>query len=658
MLASTSQHVPVRFDPGSRNPHLDYIDNEGARHEIWFLDATTAFNQIRSVVVRQVHGIALRELGAEDQSIWPFFKTLEARRAFEPDGVERLHCDEFTMRVGQGEVYRFKNAAADGRRSVELNEAGDIIYESYDIVPRPWELEASGLASGSVVLTFDDGPDPEYTPQILDVLKREGVTATFFVTGQQSLSYPDIVRRIVHEGHEVGNHSFTHPDLTRLPDFLVRLEINATQRVLQVLTGQPSLLMRPPYAEDNMGYTTQEAHVLEIASSLGYRALGANLNPEDWRGDPADKIVERVLRKVEDAEGSVIELHDAGGDRSQTVKAPPVLITALRDRGYKFVRASEFAGTAAEPVGQATEDPWLKVATFATAGILLISRFFTAAFWTCLVLSGLRFVLLLASALGARWSRKDPVAYEPPVSILIPAYNEERVIVRTLESVLKSDYLALAEIIIVDDGSTDATTSVVEQAFKHEPRIRVFRTPNRGKAEALNYAIARMRTDIAVMIDADTHLHPGAVRLLVRHFADPRISAVAGNAKVGNRKNLLTKLQALEYITAQNLERAGLARFDAMAVVPGAIGAWRREALLKAGGFSPTTLAEDCDLTFSLHRLGYKIIHDMELSHGPKLPSRGAPSRVKDSAGHSARCRRHFGTPTPYSVAAATDLHC
>jgi peptidoglycan-N-acetylglucosamine deacetylase len=146
MLATSSQHVPIRFDPGSRNPHLDYIDNEGARHEIWFLDAATAFNQIRSVVAWQAHGIALRELGAEDQSIWSFFKTLEAGRAFERDGIERLRCDEFAMRVGQGEVYRFKNAAADGRRSVELNESGDIVYESYDVVPRPWELEVSGLA--------------------------------------------------------------------------------------------------------------------------------------------------------------------------------------------------------------------------------------------------------------------------------------------------------------------------------------------------------------------------------------------------------------------------------------------------------------------------------------------------------------------------------
>jgi peptidoglycan-N-acetylglucosamine deacetylase len=229
------------------------------------------------------------------------------------------------------------------------------------------------------------------------------------------------------------------------------------------------------------------------------------------------------------------------------------------------------------------------------------------------VLSTLRFFLLLVSALHSCRSGKSTPAheYEPPVSALIPAYNEEKVIVRTIQGVLSSDYPALVEIIVVDDGSTDATASVVEQAFKDEPRVRLFRVPNRGKAEALNYGLSRMQTEIAVMLDADTQLHNGAVRFLARHFVDPKIGAVAGNAKVGNRKNLLTNLQALEYITAQNLERAGLAQLNAMAVVPGAIGAWRREALLEAGGFSPTTLAEDCDLTFALHRLGYKIVHDM-----------------------------------------------
>jgi peptidoglycan-N-acetylglucosamine deacetylase len=611
MLAAASQHVPVQFDPVSRNPHIRYTGGEGTEHDIWFLDAATAFNQVSGAVAELPRGVALRELGAEDDSLWSFFKKIGTGVALDPAAIEQVKCDSIAMRAGQGEVYRFKNAASEGRRSVQLSDTGEIAYESYEILPRPWELEVTGVQPGSVVLSFDDGPDPEYTPEILDILKQEDVKAIFFVTGFQSISHPDIVRRMAREGHEVGNHSFTHPDLSKLPDFLVRLELNSTQRVIQVLAGKPPRLIRPPYAADNMGYTPQEAHVLEIATGLGYRALGANLNPEDWRGIPAAKIVETVLREADNGNGSVIELHDAGGDRSQTVKALPILIEALRDRGFKFVRPSEFAGAAGEPVTQPTDDPWLKVATYATEGILVTSKFFWTLYWTCLALSSLRFFLLLVSALRSRRSGKSAPVYEPPVSALIPAYNEEKVIVRTIQGVLNSDYPALVEIIVVDDGSTDATASVVEQAFKDEPRVRLFRVPNRGKAEALNYGLSRMQTEIAVMLDADTQLHSGAVRFLARHFIDPKIGAVAGNAKVGNRKNLLTNLQALEYITAQNLERAGLAQLNAMAVVPGAIGAWRREALLEAGGFSPTTLAEDCDLTFALHRLGYKIVHDM-----------------------------------------------
>jgi cellulose synthase/poly-beta-1,6-N-acetylglucosamine synthase-like glycosyltransferase len=142
--------------------------------------------------------------------------------------------------------------------------------------------------------------------------------------------------------------------------------------------------------------------------------------------------------------------------------------------------------------------------------------------------------------------------------------------------------------------------------------VRIFTKPNAGKWSALNFGLKQMSSDIAVMIDADTLLQPDAIRLLARHFADPEVGAVAGNAKVGNRINLVTKLQALEYVTSQNLERAGLARLDAITVVPGAIGAWRREAVLRVGGYSAATLAEDCDLTFCLHRAGYKIVHEMQ----------------------------------------------
>ena len=612
MRAAAMQHATIQFDAPSLNPHFSYYESSGAAHDIWFLDATTAFNQIKAIVAARPHGIALWELGAEDESLWSIFKSHLDQTKFDVHAIEYLHCGYIAMRVGRGEIYQFKNVGENGRRNVQVSETGEITYESYVTLPRPWELQLEGVLPGTVVLAFDDGPHPQYTDEILDILKRERVKATFFVTGAQSSKYPSIVRRIANEGHEIGNHTFSHPDLTKLSDSLVRLEITSTQRVIQVLTGKPPVLLRPPYAADDMGYTIPEAHVIEIANSLGYKAVGANLNPEDWRGISAETIVETVLRKVDAGNGSVIELHDAGGDRSQTVKALPLLIQALRNRGLRFALASELAGGVAAPTMQAADDPWLPIASVAFNGIFLGSKIFLALFWTCLVLCGLRFCLLLVAALGEHRVSKSTAMYEPQVSVLIPAYNEEKVIVRTIELVLQSGYKYLAEIIVVDDGSIDGTSSVIREAFANEPRVRLFRTPNGGKAAALNHAVANMRTEIAVTVDADTCLDDRAILLLVRHFVNPQIAAVAGNAKVGNRKNLLTRLQALEYITSQNLERAGLAKFNAIAVVPGAVGAWRREAVLKAGGFNTTTLAEDCDLTFSLLRIGYRVVHDME----------------------------------------------
>lgn len=611
MLIARTHGVQVEFDKTSGNPHFSYSDN-GVRHDVWFLDSVTAFNQLKTIIPEHPKGIALWQLGFEDESLWSLLKNLGSAANFDAKALEYMRCDYVAMRVGKGEVYRFGNRAQAGRRSMQLNEVGEVDDETYTSLPRPWEVQVSGVLPGSVVLTFDDGPDPEYTQRILDILKREGVKATFFVTGLQSIAHPSTIRRMVNEGHELGNHTFTHPDLTKLPDFLVLLEINSTQRLLQVLTGKSLVLLRPPYAADDMGDSTEEAHVLEILTGMGYMAIGANLNPEDWRGTPAKEIVEHVVRKAEDGKGSVIELHDAGGDRNATVEALPVLIETLRGMGFKFVQASQLARGSMEPTEQIGEDPWLSVAALGVEGMFVEDTLFKVLFWTCLVLSSLRFLLLLISALRGRAERRPIADCDFPVSVLIAAYNEENVIVGTIEGVLRSDYGYLSEVIVVDDGSTDGTASAVEAAFHDDPRVRLVRTPNRGKAEALNRAVAEMRTEIAIMLDADTRMHGSAVRLLARHFSDGSIAAVAGNAKVGNRSNILTNLQALEYITSQNLERAGLAKLNAITVVPGAIGAWRREALLKAGGFSPTTLAEDCDLTFSLHRLGYRIVHDME----------------------------------------------
>jgi cellulose synthase/poly-beta-1,6-N-acetylglucosamine synthase-like glycosyltransferase len=160
--------------------------------------------------------------------------------------------------------------------------------------------------------------------------------------------------------------------------------------------------------------------------------------------------------------------------------------------------------------------------------------------------------------------------------------------------------------LVIDDGSSDDTGNEAMRC-SDDPRLRVLRQTNGGKAAALNHGIANATGDIIVVIDADTLLVPEAIRQLVRPLADSRVGAVAGNAKVGNRVNLTTRWQAVEYVTSQNLDRRAFVMLNCITVVPGAIGAWRRTAVMAAGGFRTDTLAEDQDLTLTLLRAGHRV---------------------------------------------------
>jgi cellulose synthase/poly-beta-1,6-N-acetylglucosamine synthase-like glycosyltransferase len=317
------------------------------------------------------------------------------------------------------------------------------------------------------------------------------------------------------------------------------------------------------------------------------------------------------MEKARAGLGSIVEFHDAGGKRRNTVAALPELISALRAEGFRFAEISEFTGQDWNSAIPASDDGWVSIARLGFHGVSLQQNFFVILVWACILITALRFLILLICALLTRFSRRPPACQLLSACVVVPAHNEEKVIVRTIDHILKSDYPCLRDVIVVDDGSTDQTAAVVEQAFAHDLRVQVCRKPNGGKSRALNFGIEQTTCELVVLLDADTLLEPDAIRLLASHFGDPKVGAVAGNAKVGNRVNLITRLQALEYVISQNLERAGLAKMDAITVIPGAIGMWRREAIVQAGGFTPATLAEDCDLTLSLHRQGYKITHEM-----------------------------------------------
>jgi cellulose synthase/poly-beta-1,6-N-acetylglucosamine synthase-like glycosyltransferase len=234
---------------------------------------------------------------------------------------------------------------------------------------------------------------------------------------------------------------------------------------------------------------------------------------------------------------------------------------------------------------------------------------------------------------------EEIAAYKPKVAVLIPAYNEEKVIERTVQGALDSDYPNL-RVIVIDDGSKDRTLEVVRRAFAPEEaagKVIILTRPNGGKAEALNSGLAHIGdAEIFVGIDADTIIAPDAIARLVPHFLNPKVGAVAGNAKVGNRINLWTRWQALEYITSQNFERRALNTLGAVSVVPGAIGAWRVSAVSEAGGFHVDTVAEDADLTMALLRNGYRVEYEdlaLAFTEAPKNASTLMRQRFRWSFG-------------------------
>jgi len=199
--------------------------------------------------------------------------------------------------------------------------------------------------------------------------------------------------------------------------------------------------------------------------------------------------------------------------------------------------------------------------------------------------------------------REKKSTRQPSVTVIIPAYNEETVVEKTIQAAIDAPY-PHKEIIFVDDGSTDGTLNVV---LKYKKQIKVVHQENGGKATALNTGVRYSRGEIIVIIDADTIIARNGLLEIVKGFTNENVVAVAGNIKIRNRVNLLTNCQALEYVTAIQIMRRALDFFGAITIVPGALGAFRRKPIVQAGGYKTDTLVEDYDLTMKLLKSG-KII--------------------------------------------------
>jgi len=591
------------------NPSFYYEDADKV-HTVWFLDVVTFLNELREVRNQKAGGFALYRLGTEDTAIWDALNL----RDFTIDNptrrsLEVLKGTDTITDVGDGEIVTVDENRSDGMRNLTVDREGylTVTYAKFPQFPTLYHQGAGG--EHQVAITFDDGPDPEWTPKILDVLKAANVKAAFFLVGVEAERYPTLVRRIVDEGHEIGNHTYYHPNLALCGPEHIRLELNATQILLETITGRATTLFRPPYAADTSPSQVSELTPLQIAQDLNYLVVLENIDPQDWAKPGADIILQRVKQQRRD--GSIILLHDAGGNRSQTVEALPRILNWLHTRGDTVVPLSTLLGTTRDAVMPPLQRKDQSLTRLVSSTGFRIYHAIEEFLWAFMIVATALVVIrtLVVIWLAYRFRRGPRQDFTQPISVVMAAYNEGKVIAGTLRALLATDYKGVIEVVVVDDGSRDETASEIDRVARVDPRVRLLQQDNHGKARALQRGLAAVRHGIVVFIDADTQCQRDTLPRLLEPFANQRIGAVSGHAKVGNLRTFVSRCQALEYTCGFNLDRRAYNRWNCITVVPGAVSAIRKDAIDEAGGLSLQTLAEDTDLTLCLHKHRQRIVY-------------------------------------------------
>ncbi|MGO4908108.1 glycosyltransferase [Pseudorhodobacter sp. W20_MBD10_FR17] len=612
----------VAYAASARNSYSQFVDKAGLRHQIWFLDAASLHNSLMDLHELGVAQIGLSDLGQEDPEVWSTLAGFDPQaRNVTPD-LQPVSLDGKVYFKGVGSFYQWADAPQTGLRTqVQDPKTGKIIDQNWAVLPQAAVMQRFGQGDGvQVALTFDDGPSADATLEILDALKAADAPATFFVVGSAVLKNPDVLRRIVADGHLVGTHTFTHPKLGEVDPWRLELELSATQRLVTGITGHTMRVFRPPYVRGDGPIEGAEAKAFSAVAKRGYIVAGSDIAPPDWSGMSADTIVDSVVSGLDLGKGNVIVLHDAKGDGMHTAEAVGKLVKVLRERGYQIVPLANILGTTTAALMPMTAAQMSGFNTLSFGAIIGATQLIHGVFWLVLALGLARSLLYLVMACLRAPTRVSSLRALPSVTIVIPAFNESDVILNSVQTALNSDYPDI-RVIVVDDGSTDDTLAKVQAAFGNQSAVTILTQKNQGKWMALNTAYAAMTSEIAVCMDADTVIAPDAVFHLVQPFVDTRVGAVAGTILVGNTRNVLTKLQALEYFTTQNIGRRAHEYINGIIVVPGALGAWRVEAVRDIGMLSNETLTEDTDLTIWMLRGGYRIAYADRATGYTEAPS-------------------------------------
>ncbi|HNM33146.1 MAG TPA: polysaccharide deacetylase family protein, partial [Chitinophagales bacterium] len=348
----------IDYDDDSYNLHYTYeeqlANNEKGKpikHEVWFMDAATIFNFMRFSDEYGLAGTALWRLGNEDPRIWKFYNRALDNAALREHPFNYsvlqsipINPNQKPTSVGEGELLNIIYSPQPGKLQLTVDSSEQLISEqNYLQLPsgfvyQKFAEDTTPVGPGhKIVLTFDDGPSSEFTPRILDILKKEKIKADFFIVGLEGEKNIDILKRIYNEGHEIGNHTFTHHNLALMSPSRAAWELKTTRLLIEAATGRTTLLFRAPYNADSQPQTYEELEPLDVGKNSNYITVGESIDPNDWGTTNVDSIVFRTIRQAEQNQANIILLHDAGGEtREATVQALPRIIDYFKKRGCVF----------------------------------------------------------------------------------------------------------------------------------------------------------------------------------------------------------------------------------------------------------------------------------------------------------------------------------
>jgi peptidoglycan-N-acetylglucosamine deacetylase len=582
--------------------YLEYV-SDNLTYKLTLTDSVYIYNVLRGFenVTDNFSAIGVSDLALGDPLSISILNNQD--RSKQKEILSGLKFDSLVKTSGDGDVIIPTANAILGAREVNYT---DNWAESQKITKLPVssQVEYRRLEEKNIALTFDDGPHPEYTPQILDILKEKNVKATFFVIGQNVAKYPELTNRIIEEGHVVGNHTFTHPFTYGLDSDVLIREIQATQNIIQEVTGTSAKYFRLPFSDSTTIDTDRDLERYSIIIDQGLTPSEYTFDTKDWLSNDRQAILDK-FNNYDLGKGGQVLLHDGGINRSSTISALPELIENIKSKGYNLATVENIKS-------QAQEETISKPSRISRIGFFvhnLIMSFSSSYLFIFLIFAIFRYTymwLLNLVSLFQRTSRKPILENENPlISAVIACYNEENSIKKTIDSILASTYSNL-EIIIVNDGSTDKTQQIITDNYRLNKKVSILNIKNSGKSNAINTGLKIAKGDFIFSVDADTLVYPETVSKLLSQF-DKKTGGVAGNIQVGNDNNLLTKNQRLEYINGQNFDKVAYQSVNSIMVIPGCLGLWRVEALKQSGGYKTDTLAEDADLTIRLIRNNWKI---------------------------------------------------